>query len=67
MADLLSSLGTLSESALGASLRELDNDGLIFRRVDPGPPLRVLYELTPLGTTLTASLRALREWGLRQA
>jgi DNA-binding HxlR family transcriptional regulator len=67
MSDLLSTLGTISEIALGASLRELDNDGLVLRRVDSGPPLRVLYELTPLGTTLTASLRALREWGLRQA
>jgi len=65
--ELLEQLGTLSESTLGASLRELDHDRLVARRVDPGPPLRVLYELTPLGAALATSLRGLREWSVRQA
>jgi DNA-binding HxlR family transcriptional regulator len=65
--ELLEELGMLSETALATSLRELDGDSLIARRVDPGPPLRVLYELTPQGAALTHSLRALREWARRQA
>jgi len=65
--ELLDELPTLSESVLGGSLRELDADKLVARRVDPGPPLRVLYELTPLGASLAGSLRALREWAKRQA
>lgn len=50
---------TVSEAALTASLRELDEDGLVYRHVDPGPPLRVLYELTPLGARLAPALSAL--------
>jgi DNA-binding HxlR family transcriptional regulator len=65
--ELLAEFGTLTESALGASLRELDADHLVGRRVDPGPPLRVLYELTPLGSALASALKALRDWASRQA
>ena len=65
--ELLGELVTLDESSLGASLRELDAAGLVARRVDPGPPLRVLYQLTPHGFTLATALRALRDWALNQA
>jgi len=65
--ELLDELATISETVLGASLRDLDAEKLVARRVDPGPPLRVLYELTPLGASLSSSLRALREWAKRQA
>ncbi len=61
-AELVAVAGGLNEATLGASLRELDGDGFISRRVDPGPPLRVLYELTPLGRALATSLGALRDW-----
>jgi DNA-binding HxlR family transcriptional regulator len=47
---------------LSAGLRELDADGLVVRRVDPGPPLRVLYELTAAGIELGPALRALATW-----
>jgi DNA-binding HxlR family transcriptional regulator len=66
-AELVASAGGLNEATLSSSLRELDGDGFVSRRVDPGPPLRVLYELTPLGETLAASLRALRDWARDQA
>jgi DNA-binding HxlR family transcriptional regulator len=66
-AELVVNAGGLNEATLGSSLRELDGDGFISRRVDPGPPLRVLYELTPLGEALATSLRALREWASHHA
>jgi DNA-binding HxlR family transcriptional regulator len=66
-AELVANAGGLNEATLGVSLRELDGDGFVSRRVDPGPPLRVLYELTPLGATLAISLRALREWASHHA
>jgi len=66
-ADLVAAMGRTDESVLAASLRELDSDGFITRRVDPGPPLRVLYELTPLGASLASSLQALREWASHHA
>ena len=65
--ELLDIIGTLNEATLAMSLRELDRDGLIARRVDPGPPLRVLYELTPRGTALASWLRPLRDWTSAQA
>ena len=63
--ELLAELSTISEPAIGAGLRELDADKLVVRRVDPGPPLRVLYELTDAGIELGPALRALSAWRLK--
>jgi len=63
--EMLAEFGNLT--TLSASLRELDGDQLVARRVDPGPPLRVLYELTPRGSSLASALKALRDWASRQA
>jgi DNA-binding HxlR family transcriptional regulator len=60
--ELLTELTSLNENSVTDSLRELDADRLISRRVDPGPPLRVLYELTPLGAALSSALKSLRGW-----
>jgi len=57
---------TVSEAALTASLRELDGDGLVYRHVDPGPPLRVLYELTPLGAKLAPAFGALGQLAIEE-
>lgn len=63
--ELLEVLSDIPEPTLGASLRELDGDGLVRRRVDSGPPLRVLYELTELGLDLAPSLAAIEAWARR--
>jgi len=63
--DLLETLCDIPEPTIGASLRELDFDGLVRRRVDSGPPLRVLYELTDLGADIAPSLGALEAWAQR--
>lgn len=63
--ELVNDLPAITQDALNANLRELDRDGLVSRRVDPGPPLRVLYELTQAGTTLVPVLGALLEWTQR--
>jgi DNA-binding HxlR family transcriptional regulator len=60
--ELTAELSFVPEAALSAGLRELDADGLVVRRVDPGPPLRVLYELTSAGVELGPALRALSSW-----
>jgi DNA-binding HxlR family transcriptional regulator len=57
---------TVSEAAVSSGLRELDADGLVARRVDPGPPLRVLYELTGPAIELGPALRILAGWVERQ-
>ncbi|MDQ2908708.1 MAG: winged helix-turn-helix transcriptional regulator [Candidatus Eremiobacteraeota bacterium] len=60
--ELLAGLPRLDDVMLGAGLRELDAEGLAARRVDPGPPLRVLYELTPAGGSLATTLVELKQW-----
>ena len=47
---------------LTQTLRELERDGLVRRTVTPTVPLRVDYELTPLGMTLQPLLQALKSW-----
>lgn len=63
--EILAALPELAEPVVGANLRELDAAGLVNRRVDPGPPLRVLYELTPLGCELAPSFVALANYTRR--
>jgi DNA-binding HxlR family transcriptional regulator len=60
--DLLADVRGVPEAEISTSLRDLDDDRLIVRRVDPGPPLRVLYELTSLGESLLPALVALASW-----
>ncbi len=52
------------EDGINNSLRELDTAGLITRRVEPGPPLRVLYALTSVGERLAPALESLAAWAL---
>jgi DNA-binding HxlR family transcriptional regulator len=47
---------------LTQTLRALERDGLVTRTVTPSVPVRVDYELTPLGDSLMPVLRALKEW-----
>lgn len=52
----------VSEKMLTQTLRALERDGLVRRTVYPEVPVRVEYELTPLGQTIREPLRALTEW-----
>jgi DNA-binding HxlR family transcriptional regulator len=60
--ELLESDKLQDERTLSESLRELDRAGLIARRVEAGPPLRVLYGLTDAGAQLSPALEALTAW-----
>ncbi|MDQ2681499.1 MAG: helix-turn-helix transcriptional regulator [Candidatus Eremiobacteraeota bacterium] len=63
--ELLSAVPGLSDRLLTERLRELESAGIVLRTVDPGPPVRVGYDLTPAGVDLDAALRALGEWAER--
>jgi DNA-binding HxlR family transcriptional regulator len=52
----------ISQRMLTLTLKSLEADGLVRRKVTPTIPPRVDYSLTPLGKTLTKPLRALYEW-----
>jgi len=55
-------IGGISQKMLTQTLRALERDGLVSRRVYPTTPPSVEYALTPLGETLTEPLGSLRRW-----
>jgi DNA-binding HxlR family transcriptional regulator len=56
-------VGEISKKTLTQTLRALERDGLIARRVCAELPARVEYSLTALGWSLTEPLVAMYEWG----
>jgi DNA-binding HxlR family transcriptional regulator len=60
--ELRRSVQGISQKMLTQTLREMERDGLLVRRVFPVIPPRVEYALTPLGHTLHAPLGALAAW-----
>jgi DNA-binding HxlR family transcriptional regulator len=62
--------GELGESApglgtkvLSARLKDLEARGLVERQVEPGPPVRVAYELTAQGRAFGDVAQAIQRWG----
>ena len=60
--DLKRCIGDITQSVLTENLRGLQRDGYLTRCVDPGPPIAVSYELTPLGRSLLELLKPLVYW-----
>jgi len=52
----------ISQKMLTQTLRALEEDGVISRKVYPVIPPMVEYSLTPLGRTLVKPLHAICEW-----
>jgi DNA-binding HxlR family transcriptional regulator len=59
---LQQTIGGISQKMLTQTLRSLERDGLVQRKVYPVVPPRVEYSLTRLGRTLIEPLRALCRW-----
>ncbi|MFN2542352.1 MAG: winged helix-turn-helix transcriptional regulator [Chthoniobacterales bacterium] len=55
-------IGGISQKMLTQTLRSLERDGLVQRKVYPVVPPRVEYSLTRLGRTLIEPLRTLCRW-----
>jgi DNA-binding HxlR family transcriptional regulator len=60
--DLLRSIDGVSQRMLTVTLRGLERDGIVTRKVYPVVPPRVDYTLTPTGHTLLLTVRELVEW-----
>jgi DNA-binding HxlR family transcriptional regulator len=60
--ELQHSIGGISQKMLTQTLRSLERDGLLTRTIYAEVPPRVEYTITPLGKTLCAPIRAIREW-----
>jgi DNA-binding HxlR family transcriptional regulator len=55
-------LAGVSQKMLTQTLRSLERDGLLTRTVTPTVPVTVSYELTDLGLSLHAAMRAIKSW-----
>jgi DNA-binding HxlR family transcriptional regulator len=55
----------LSDRLLSERMKELEARGVVSRHVDPGPPVKVLYELTDMGASLEPALQELKSWARR--
>lgn len=60
------SVGDISHRMLAVTLRMLETDGLIARRVYAEVPPRVEYTLTPRGESLMPHIKGLVDWALAQ-
>ncbi len=64
-AELGKAVPGLSDRLLSQRLRELEEEGLVQRVVEPGTPVRVIYSLTDKGLELDPALRELKAWAKR--
>ena len=55
----------LSDRLLSERMKELESRGMVQRTVMPGPPLRVQYELSKMGSDLEPALTAIQSWARR--
>ncbi|MFJ8002044.1 winged helix-turn-helix transcriptional regulator [Streptomyces sp. NPDC096310] len=65
-AELRRGLPGVSEKMLTQHLREMEEDGLVHRKVYAQVPPRVEYSLTEYGRTLNEALRPLGLWGIER-
>jgi DNA-binding HxlR family transcriptional regulator len=57
-------IGGISQRMLTLTLRNLERDGLVSRKVTPTVPPRVDYALTDLGRDLLIPVSALGQWAI---
>lgn len=62
--ELQREIGDISQRMLTKTLRGLERNGLVERKVYPVVPPKVEYSVTPLGKTLNQVLAALCEWSI---
>ncbi|AOK63692.1 hypothetical protein WM29_31095 [Burkholderia ubonensis] len=55
----------ISQKVLGQTLRELERNGLVERRVLSAKPIAVEYRLTEHGRSLTEIVEEIRAWSVR--
>lgn len=61
--ELQKSLEGISQKVLTESLRSMESDGIVIRKVYAEVPPRVEYSLSELGETLRPILDAMKTWG----
>lgn len=61
--ELKKSIGSVSQKVLTAQLRDMEQNGLVDRKVYAEVPPRVEYSLSELGMSLKPILDSMRIWG----
>lgn len=61
--ELASLIEGIGDRMLSMRLKELEASGVLVREVEPGPPVRVLYSLTPAGKGFKAVVDSISRWG----
>lgn len=61
--ELKKSVGSITQKVLTQNLREMEESGLLIRKVYAEVPPRVDYTLTEVGYTLKPILDSMVEWG----
>lgn len=61
--ELQRSLGSVSQKVLTTNLRDMEDSGLVVRRVYAEVPPRVEYSLTEIGESLRPIMDAMWKWG----
>jgi len=62
--ELVERIPKISRRMLTVTLRKLERDGLVERKVNEGPQAYFEYSVTELGRTLIVPVRALGNWAL---
>ncbi|MEZ8222592.1 winged helix-turn-helix transcriptional regulator [Vibrio splendidus] len=62
--ELAKKIPDISQRMLTQTLRKLERDGLLQRRVTPSIPPRVDYKMTTLGQSLSEPLNSMSKWAL---
>jgi DNA-binding HxlR family transcriptional regulator len=55
-------IGGVTQKMLTQTLRALERDGMVSRKVYPTVPVSVEYTLTPLGYSLAEAVSVIRRW-----
>jgi DNA-binding HxlR family transcriptional regulator len=58
-------IGNISQKMLTVTLKTLEADGLVSRKIYPTIPPKVEYTLTPIGQSLLPAIEGLTKWAVQ--